>query len=234
MTSRKRLAIPLLLAAIISVFLYGAGLGSGLYANKIIAQRQAADSAFLLDNVESLERELQAYQVQERFLDSLSEQEACAFSQTYFEKTIAGLNDYWRLLPDRLEEYERDRTLTQEYIDLKERYIIASLRTWIIARQNHHTCGNNPTPLLYFYSSNCIVCIEQGKALDGAREFFAAGNDTIVVFTIDANADLPAVELITDYYGITNVPAIIVGDDARQGEVLSTEELIEFINEAEK
>lgn len=231
MKKRKRLLIALVLATVISVLLFSAGLFSGLYANKIIAERQATDSAFLLENVEKLERELQAYQLQERFLDSLSEEQSCEFAETYFEQTIQGLNDFWRVLPDRLEEYERGRTLTPEYVALKERYTIASLRTWIIARQNHHVCGNNPIPLLYFYSSTCDTCLEQGEALDGTRDEYHENEERLVIFTIDTNVNVPAVQLVKEYYGVQTVPALIVGETIHQGTLLTTQEVIELVEE---
>jgi hypothetical protein len=234
MRRRSPFAIPLLLAAIISIALFTAGLFSGLYANKVVAERQAADSAFLRESVESLERELQAYQLQERFLDSLSEEQGCPFAKTYFERTVEGLEDYWQVLPDRLEEYERGRELSPEYVALKERYIIASLRTWIIARRNYHVCGNDPIPLLYFYSQTCENCLQQGQALDGAREAFAADARNLVIFTIDAEADVPAIELIRDYYGVKDVPAIVVGESVHQGSVLGTEDIVTMVLEEDR
>lgn len=233
MKRQKPFTVPLILATVISIVLFGAGLFSGLYANKVIEERQAADSEFLRENVETIERELQAYQLQERFLDSLSEEQGCSFAKTYFERTLTGLEDYWRVLPDRLEEYERGRVLSDEYVSLKERYIIASLRTWIIARRNHHVCGNEPVPLLYFYSRTCDDCLEQGRQLDGARDAFAAMGRDLIIFTIDADADVPAIELIKDYYGVTSVPALIVGESVRQGSVLRANAIVLFVESEE-
>jgi hypothetical protein len=220
--SRKQL----ILASILSILLFGMGLASGLYVSALVAERQEAESAFLLDHVEQLERDLHAYQLQERFVDSLNETQTCDFAQTYLHKTIEGLADYWSLLPERLEEYERGRLLTPEYIALKERYAIASLRTWIIARKNYDGCGNDPIPILYFYSSDCYECVRQGEALDRAQELFKEQNRSVLVFTMDAYIDLPAVEIIKAYYGIAAVPSLVINELTEQGKLTTAETIV--------
>lgn len=219
----------LILAAILSVALFAAGLFSGLAASKImeqrVQQRTQQETAFFVDYVNKLDDQLQSTQIQESFVNSLDEEKRCALATTYFSQVAQSLNYYWQRLPSRLEQYEQGRTLSTAYLQLKDEYTKLSLRAWIIARDNEQQCNTTVKPILYFYDSDCKACVAQGEILDEVKTKMRAENITALPFTIDLQENESAIKLIKTYYNITKVPALVIDDTVLQGRVYSAEEI---------
>lgn len=239
---RVRRRVAFLTAGILAIVLFGAGLFSGLYVSKTVEQRQKIDLTrvelqqqqeieYLVDYVNNLEGDLQNFQLQEIFINSLSRRDACELAETYFSQTAANLDYYWRVLPSRLEEYEREGNTDEEYEAVKKQYTKLSLRAWLISRNNDRQCETNIIPLLYFYSADCTDCTHQGEELDRLRDNMSAENKTVIAFTLDSNAPEPAVALIKQYYNVTETPAIIAREKVLQGRVYTDSELRRALGE---
>lgn len=219
----------LILASVLSIVLFAAGLLSGLAVSKITeqqAQQHAQqEMSFFVDYVNKLDDELSSVQVQEAFVNSLDEQQRCKLADTYFSQVAENLNYYWQRLPSRLEAYEQGRDLSPEYLQLKDEYAKLSLRAWLIARENEKNCHSNVRPILYFYSANCTACVTQGEILDNVKTVLQTENQTILPFTVDINQSESTLQLIKQYYNITQVPAMIIDDQVYQGRVFSGTEI---------
>ncbi|HYD03051.1 MAG TPA: hypothetical protein VEC16_02015 [Alphaproteobacteria bacterium] len=211
------------IAVILSAVLFFAGLISGLSYSKFVEYRLEENTkkevGFLIEYVDELDTELQSLQLQERFIDSMDEDYSCQFSDAYFSEINPELIHYWSILPTRLEEYERNNEDTEEYLALKKEYTKVSLRAWIAAKENYEKCNTEIVPILYFYSKDCEVCVEQGQQLDELAEMLTNRGKSLTVFTVDYNYDEPTLNLIKTYYNITSVPAIIANENVLQGEL---------------
>jgi len=217
----------LVLALLLSIALFGAGLYSGLVASSVIQKQNRQEFTQLLDYVSRLKDELNSLQVEQLFIDSLDEREKCALSQNRFAEVAEQLDYYWKILPTRIETYEYKRTLTKQYQQLKSEYTKLSLRAWIIARDNYEKCHSNTIPVLYFYNQTCMNCSEQGVVLDTVKKQLKNMKKNVLVFTIDLNQDEPSVRLIRDYYNVSHVPALIINERVLQGKLFTKEEIIQ-------
>ena len=228
MQIRKRNLI--IIAAVLSIVLYGAGLLSGLSFSKLVEknleQKTKADLNVIVDYVQNLDSDLQSIQIQELFVQSLNENDTCKFADVYFSQINENLNYFWKLLPARLEEYEKNTAPTKEYLDLKRQYTKLSLRAWIIAKENYKRCDTRIVPVLYFYSANCTDCVSQGEALDNVKQALALTNNSLIVFTVDYNYNEPALNLVKKYYKINDVPALIINDHVLIGRLFSENEIL--------
>ena len=219
------------LALVISVLLYLAGVYSGLQASRVIEERTGQDISFLVAYIDNLDSELRSLQIQEQFFNSLDETEACRFADTYFSEAASSLNYYWSIFPARLEDYEQGRTLTDEYLELKDEYTKLSIRAWLVARENYNKCDAKVVPVLYFYSTDCERCVRQGEILDDLKHTMQERNKTVVSFTIDIDSEEPAVKLITQFYNITEVPALAVNEQVLQGGVFTEERIMTLLKD---
>jgi hypothetical protein len=219
----------LILAAVLSIALFAAGLISGLAVSKIVEQqaqqRAQQEMTFFVDYVNKLDDELSSVQVQEAFVNSLDEKQRCGLADAYFSQVAKNLNYYWQRLPARLEAYEQGRELSPEYLQLKAEYTKLSLRAWLIARGNERDCHSDVRPVLYFYSADCADCVAQGEILDHVKAAMQMENQTVLPFTVDINETEPGLTLIREYYNVTRVPALIIDDHALQGRLFSEVEI---------
>ncbi|MBN2052270.1 hypothetical protein JW756_02090 [Candidatus Woesearchaeota archaeon] len=220
----------IIIAIILSIILYAAGLLSGLsfskFMEKNIEQKTKADINDIVDYVKSLDSSLQSIQIQERFVQGLNEKDTCKFADVYFSQINQNLNYFWKVLPARLEEYERTVELTPEYLELKRQYTKLSLRAWIISKDNYQKCKTRIIPVLYLYSTNCADCVKQGEVLDDVKNFLVLENKSLIVFTVDYDYNEPALDLVKKYYDINVVPALVINDEALQGRLFSENEII--------
>lgn len=237
------------IAIVVSIVLYLAGVFSGLYASRVIEERTKEDLAvfraeskkdigslkseteedleILSNYVDLLELNLKIMQLEQSFVETLSHEQMCAFSSITTQGLLNELSYYWDKLPYRIEEYEKNNILTEEYLLLKDQYTQLSVRTWIHARNKYHKCKGLPLPVLYFYSSDCTSCIEQGEELDKFK--IDMEDKQVLVFTVDTNSDDLIINYLKEYYKITKVPAIILNDNVLQGELFSANRLQEEV-----
>lgn len=237
----------IVVAVIISIVLYLAGVYSGLYANKVLEQKTQQEIAkikseskkefgdlksetkedldLLRNYINLLELNLKTLQFEQSFVATLDHDQMCAFSSITLSELLKGLGFYWDKLPYRIEEYEKDNILSDEYIALKKQYTQASIRTWILARNKARSCEMSFSPVLYFYSNDCSECISQGEQLDKLKSLAFQDSNQILVFTVDLNADDTVVTYLKEYYDITSAPSIIINDKAYQGRLFSADEL---------
>jgi len=225
---RKRSLI--IIAIVLSLVLYIAGLLSGLgfskFTEKKIGMRTEAELSVMKDYVSRLDSDLQSAQVGEMFVQSLNDKDHCNLSSIYFEQIKKNLNYFWSVLPARLESYEENLKPSKDYSALKDKYTLLSLRAWIIARNNYEECDSDIIPVLYFYSSGCPDCVNQGEELDKLKAFLEEKNKSLIVFTVDYSQEEPSLEIIREYYGIRSVPAIVINERVLQGRLFSQNEVL--------
>ncbi len=230
----------ILFAVIASIILYMAGVFSGLYANQLIRHETQEGISSLkyeteqdLDNLKEyvtfLEDSLKNMQLEQTFSQILTQKERCQFSRISLKELFNQLGFYWDKLPYRIEEYERNNKLTEEYLQLKKQYAHISIQTWVLAKNQHDKCDRNIVHGLYFYSSECDTCVNQGKQLDRLNVQIKEQGKDLVMFPLDFNSQETIIRNLLEYYSINSTPAVMINDKVFQGRVYSAEEIIRRI-----
>lgn len=232
MTKSKNQNVRIILVALVlTIIIYAAGLYTGIAFSKRIEQKTTVDIQQLQSNLSKVQDELQVMQFTESFVNNV--QGGSCNAPDVLESV--GLNEelsrFWNLLPYRLEAYESSNPLTPDYVELKESYMFISLRAWVIMKGIYNNCEDSPVPVLYFYSKTCDTCVEQGQILDSAAASARENGIELRIFTIDYDSSIPPVDLVKSYYSVDSVPAIIVGDTKLSGDIISEDEIVaEIIN----
>lgn len=230
MKKNPKRKFAIVIALVLSVLLFFTGLISGLLANKIAEENAQKELGFLVNYVDTLDSELRSLQIQELFINSLEISEKCEFADAYFSSVGEGLNYYYTIFPNRLEEYEKNQDLTPEYLLLKKEYTRLSLRAWLVAKENRKNCDTAVLPILYFYSKDCVTCVRQGEILDMVKNEVFDQEKRVLIFTLDKDFDESAITLIKDYYSINKSPALIINEEVFQGRLYTSKEIIEALN----
>lgn len=236
MSDSQRRAFIVGAAVVISLALYLAGVWSGLYANRLLKREtnenilslraETKETMQFLENyVRVLDANLKNMQLEQVFTETLTHDDMCRFSAIIMDDLVQELGVYWSILPPRLEEYERNNILSEEYQTLKDQYTLLSIRAWILARDKYEKCHTDLVPGLYFYSADCPACIQQGMELDKLKKVFADGGKDFIVFTIDSALTSPLVNHLKDYYNINSTPAVVIDDVVYQGRLFTEREL---------
>ncbi|MEM4755760.1 MAG: hypothetical protein QW594_01365 [Candidatus Woesearchaeota archaeon] len=243
------------IAIVLSLLLYIAGVLSGLYANKLLKQETENNMnvlknqtkkevaaikeetqetiQYLQQNIHLLRDEFESIQIEQAFLDVLDPKEQCAYSTHALQTLIEKLQYYWQRLPERLEAYEQQETLSTEYQMLKQQYIDLSLRTWIIAKKRYNLCKTDMIQGIYFYSARCKECIRQGEALDKLKHL--ASNKEIMIVTIDFSSTNTIVAYLKEYYQLQeeDLPVLILNDHLFKNSVYEANELLQALEQKE-
>ena len=233
---KKRKTSIIVIAVIASAILYFAGVFSGLYANKLIREETQEGITTLKKETKQDLEDLQSYidfldgslknmQLEQTFMETLTQEQMCNFSEVSLKELFKQLGYYWEKLPFRIEEYERYNEPSEEYKILKQQYAHLSIRTWIIARNQYEKCGRKMLHGLYFYSADCEECIKQGEELDELSKRARAAGIDMVVFPIDFYMKENIVANLKDYYKINSTPALILNDEVFQGRLFTAQEL---------
>ncbi len=213
-------------AIIISIMLYGAGVLSGLYANKIVKEETRETVESLEEYVDILDQNIKSAQLEQIFIETLDHEDMCKYSSISMNRLVGQLREYWARLPFRIEAYEQNAELSENYLSIKKDYTQLSIRTWIIANSIYEKCNTDLIPVLYLYDINCSSCVEQGQELDRLQQFIFKKSGEILIFTVDIDSDELLLNNMATYYNITSTPAIIVNDQILPGRVYSAEEIL--------
>lgn len=221
--TRKKIIV---IAIVLSILLYGAGVFSGLIANKLIEKQVKQDVGNLKGFVDNSALDIKNIQLQMLFMEDFEAENKCEFMEIYLDHLNSQLTTYWEVLPSRIEEYDKKSELSDDYISLKREYIRFSLRYWLIAEKRHRLCSNEKLiPVLYFYTKECVDCVVQGEQFDRFGQMIKAQNKTLIVFPIDARFNDDMIFIIRKYYNITSFPATVIKGNVIQGQVYSAEQL---------
>ncbi len=211
---RKDMLVSALIIAI-AIFLIGLYLGYKLDNFRI-------DDATKLLNREGLDSE--SFEVQEKFF-SLFAEKKCSFNKMQ----VAALGKQLAEMGRTLARYDAKKmTGKQSYNDLKRKYFISELRFYNLKKQLDINCGMKNQVVLFFYDiQKNQDSLRQGYVLDVIGKEF---ND-LVVLSFDKDFDEGAVKVLIEFYGIKEVPAIVVNYKKKFEGFVSEGELRAILNE---
>ena len=192
-------------AITLGVFLLGLFLGLAIEGKRVnyiesIGRKQNLDFSSL--------------QLQYAFIDQLSQENNCLAVQKTFEQNINNLEST-RI---RLENFDRDATLNRNELDiLKNEYILAQIRYWLLAERTRKLCGSDIVSILYFFSdeSECPDCEKQAFVLTYLKKRF---KDKLLIFSFDSKFyDEPMIPLLKNTYNVTSYPTIVIENHPKSG-----------------
>ena len=201
-----------LLTGFLTIVLYVMGVLTGFYVYSLGVTQGYEELNEMKSDIEQYSKALQSLQIQQLYLSAESN-----LTCTYLISSLNGLKaDVYSIaerLPEKLEVFEKYYPQDEEYVRVKKDYMSLLMKSWLFSLSVRNRCGKDVVPILYFYSSDCEDCIEQGYTLDAIREDM----DNLYVFTIDFNLEDETVSTIKQVYGIEDVPALIVNEKVLPG-----------------
>ena len=107
------------------------------------------------------------------------------------------------------------------------RYLLDNLRYWLLARETKQKCDLNTVPIVYFYSTKCPSCPNQGTVLTYFKKLFG---EEVLVFPInlDFRSQEPMVEIVMLQFDVTKQPTLIIDNKKYEG-VVQKEQMHEII-----
>lgn len=212
-----------LIAGILSLVLYVAGIVTGIFTERYTSSSALREVESLKETMNSLQTDMENVQLQQLYLSIVGEEKACTFLISSVSQLEKELTSFWGKLPKRLEEFERYGKVTKEYEELKKDYTFVLLRTWMLSSDLRERCDKNIVPILYFYSKDCEECLDFGLVLDKVKVSQEAKGRKVMIFTIDLYMNEPIVNIIKDIYSITYAPSIILNKNLYKGTLSDSE-----------
>jgi thiol-disulfide isomerase/thioredoxin len=192
---------------------------------QFIKDEAKQDFTVLSSYIKFLDNYLKNNQLEQQYLATLTQEQKCNFTSIRMEEINEQFKYYWDRLPFRMEEFEKENVLSEEYILLKQQYTQLTLRTWLIAKARNEECNDDQKLVLYFYTTECDTCVKQGEILDELKESVIADGDNIMIFTFDLDSDSSIIKFLKKDMNIESVPAIMIDELIYQGRVFSLDEL---------
>ncbi len=111
---------------------------------------------------------------------------------------------------------------------IKRVFILTNAELLLYLRQMESVCGYSLVePVLYFYpdGADCLECRAQAKILNSLTQECPG----VRVFAFPSNSDLPVIQAITEEYGITVNPSVVINEKVYPG-VSTREELLGLVS----
>lgn len=202
---RKQLNAKTLAAALaISVVLFGAGMAAGL---GLSGEKLGA----IEDDMRSVVREVQNFQLQFLLFDVLGAQASCPL----LADTLTDINERSYEVGAKLTSFGRDEVIAPgQYGELKKEYSRLLVSYWLLAEKFKANCASEATTVLYFFSAECERCDDQGFVLTYLKSKYG---DRLLVFALDADTGEASVKALMDYYEIERFPSLVVNGALTDG-----------------
>jgi len=211
-------------AGILTLVLYSLGIMTGYFVQVKVLSKTEEELEKVREEFFEYRQNLENLQLEQLYLTTYQGELSCDFLVSAIDDINNRMNYFWSKLPPRLEEREEFGESRPEYIKLKRDYTLLSIRAWLLSLNVKEKCGGNIFPVLYFYSTGCDECVEQGRVLDEVKR----RHKEFSAFLVDFNLDESVVQAIKSTYNVTTVPAFIVDNEVYQGfkSVTEFEEII--------
>lgn len=206
-----------IIAGIITLLIFGLGLTLGMiidnYRYNIIEEV----------NMEQEVRYL-SLQSQYLYLNSFGSYNNCPILSGALKFTIEDLSD--SLSEVIASEEEKQDNGARKNIIMR-RYLLDNLRYWLLAKESKDRCNLDIVPMLYFYSTSCPSCPNQGTILTHFKNLFG---EQVLVFPInlDFRNQETMVEIVMNQFNITKYPTLVIDNKKYEG-VVTSEQLQKII-----
>ena len=205
-------------ALIISAILFS----SGVYVGFLLNREKLSGIEVNIDKVSS---EMENFQLQFLFFDILGETATCPL----LRNTLKEINEESYNIGTKLDQYASDNELKdmKEYEKLKKEYSRIIISYWLLSNKLKGACGLDAATIIFFIGKDCAECDQQAFVLTYLKEKFG---DKILIFTLDGSMEEPSIEVLKNYYNVTDYPAIVVNGKRFDG-LTKADTILERINE---
>ena len=205
--------------AIITTLIFGVGVWTGLWLGdeKITS---------LESTMNSLQDDINNAELQFLMFDALEKNASC----NYMIQTANSLGEESGKLASEVEKYENTQKIDDAaFYILKRKYTNTLIRDWLTLEKIKRTCNGSYSTILYFYSNKqCDKCEDQGIILTYLKEKL---DNELLVFALDADIGVAAVDALRDSFGITAYPSTVINGKVHNSFIDkedATKELCEF------
>jgi hypothetical protein len=110
-----------------------------------------------------------------------------------------------------------EQTLGKDSADLlrlKTYYTLLQIKDYLLMKKISAKCNTKPVFILYFYSTDCPLCEQQGYVLTYLREQYP----NLRIYSFDYNLDNPALRTMISLYQIKETtPSMVINDKVYSG-----------------
>lgn len=160
-------------------------------------------------------------QTQYLYLNSQSSYENnCPIISTALKETVRDLSSSL----SEVVTYEENQKVSDKRKEIiMRRYAIDNLRYFLLAQEGKKKCNLDIVPIVYFYSTDCPSCPNQGIILTYFKKLFG---EKVLIFPInlELRSKEPMVEIAMSQFNITKYPTIVINNQKYEG-VVKQEEL---------
>jgi len=154
-------------------------------------------------------------QMQYLYLNSVSNYDNCPILSTTLKATMTDLS---QSLSKVVAFEEQNKASTVRSNVIQRRYVLDNIRYWLLATESKKKCHLNIVPIVYFYTSTCTECPQQGTVLTHFKDVFG---EQVLVFPLnmELKEQEPMVEIMTQQFNITTYPSLVIDDQKYEGMV---------------
>lgn len=171
-------------------------------------------SKYKVDNLENeisqLETDQRSTSVTRLLADSLGERD-CSAQRILAQQNIEEL---YRVREKVVQHHQSSKISSPRFEQLKKKYLLSTLENYIKQQNLEENCNSTKIEVLYFHTDSCDKCQGQGKMLTKFRKRY---DQKMLVYPLDSDYDLEAINFLESYYQISEYPAIVVEDEVFQG-----------------
>jgi hypothetical protein len=163
-------------------------------------------------------------QMQYLFLTSFSNLDNCPMISATLKAAVTDLEESL----SKVIAYEEEQEVSEIRRELvMRRYALDNLRYWLLAVESKQKCNLDIVPIIYFYSTKCPSCPNQGTVLTFFKNKFG---ERVLVFPINTELKQqePMIEIIMSQFDIEKLPTTIVNNKKYEG-VVGQDQLQEII-----
>ena len=154
-------------------------------------------------------------QMQYLFLTSFSNLDNCPMISATLKAAVTDLEES---LSEVIAYEEEQTTMDSRRTAIMRRYALDNLRYWLLSLESKKKCELDIVPIIYFYSTECSSCPNQGTVLTFFKKKFG---EQVLVFPI--NVDLknqePMIEIVMSQFEINKFPTLVIDNKKYEGVV---------------
>ena len=90
---------------------------------------------------------------------------------------------------------------------IQKEWVYLNVELWLRLLKYNKQCSKNRSYVLYFYPYDCNECAPYSNVLNKLNREFA---EDLWLFSIPAEIDIKMVSMIKNYFGIKEVPAVVI------------------------
>jgi hypothetical protein len=200
-----------LLAFLITVFLFNIGVFLGYFGSKIIEGSSISIIQSTNNEISNLET-----------LSLLEQNYPCSSS------TLDVATERLGYISDLIDSMENQRGKTNsDVMELKKIYSVVEIRHMLLLKQRAENCGTNYSIVIYFYS-NADECRGDTDRISFILTYLRNKFTNLRVYSYDINLNNDAVQILKNYYNATGCYKVLLNEKPL-GEITKSEDIEKYL-----